>query len=323
MDHSGMKTPRLLLFARYKTIRDHARGPASAMFLGLSTAVQILSGGCRPESSPRAPASQPAPQRIISIAPDATEMIACLGQTQRLVGVCAFCVWPPEVRALPRIGGLYDASAEGLLKLQPDLIVLRGSNKAVEEVCADGRIRLFRDRTERFDDIYKTLDELAALLNCRDVAGKVRREMDGRLEKIARAVAGRPRPKVLMTLARRPDVLGEVMTGSRSTFINEIIRRAGGENVFAGMSIDYPRVSPEAVLAAGPEVIIEAMPETPASPTLQESLRQQWRKLGPIPAVASNRIFVLNDDNCLIPSPRIVDIIAKIARLLHPEAKFE
>jgi iron complex transport system substrate-binding protein len=288
-----------------------------AVVLGIA-----LQCGCRTES--RRPATtQPAPQRIISISPNATEMIAELGQVRRLVAVCSFCVRPPEVKNLPRIGGLFDANAETIVKLQPDLIILRGSNKAVEQASSVGGIRLFRDRTERFDDIYKTLDELAALLDCADQAVAVRRNMEHRLKQIEKAVAGRPRPRVLMTLARRPDALGEVMTGNKATFIHEIIVRAGGENAFADMSLDYPRIGPEAVLAARPEVIIEAMPETPPSPTLESSLREQWRKLGPIPAVQNNRVYVMTDENCLIPSPRIVDIIAKFARMLHPEATLD
>jgi iron complex transport system substrate-binding protein len=285
--------------------------------------VAAFAAACRSKPPDAGATTRPAAQRIISIAPDATEIIAALGQTRRLVAVCTFCVWPPEIKGLPRVGGLFDASAETILKLRPDLIILRGANKNVEQACAEGNIRLFRDRTERFDDIYKTLGELGDLLGSREQAVAVARDMDARLEKIARAVGGRPQPKVLMTLARRPDALGEVMTGSKTTFIHEIIVRAGGENAFADMSLDYPRIGPEAVLAARPEVIVEAMPESPPSPTLQENLRDQWRRLGPIPAVQSNRVYVLTDDHCLIPSPRIVDIIAKVARLLHPEAHID
>lgn len=305
-----------------KSVAPWSNGRASGL-AAASVLVAAFAAACRSKPPDAGATTRPAAQRIISIAPDATEIIAALGQTRRLVAVCTFCVWPPEIKGLPRVGGLFDASAETILKLRPDLIILRGANKNVEQACAEGNIRLFRDRTERFDDIYKTLGELGDLLGSREQAVAVARDMDARLEKIARAVGGRPQPKVLMTLARRPDALGEVMTGSKTTFIHEIIVRAGGENAFADMSLDYPRIGPEAVLAARPEVIVEAMPESPPSPTLQENLRDQWRRLGPIPAVQSNRVYVLTDDHCLIPSPRIVDIIAKVARLLHPEAHID
>ncbi|MEK6644391.1 MAG: helical backbone metal receptor [Planctomycetota bacterium] len=283
----------------------------------------LVVSACNP-STPAPPAtSQPVPTRIISIAPNATEIIASLGAAKRLVGVSSFCLWPPEIKTLPRIGGLFDASAEAILKLQPDLIVLRGTNRAVEQLSREGGIRLYRDHTERFDDIYRTADELAGILGCPEKSAEVRATMRKRLDEIGRAVAGKSRPRVLMTLARRPDALGEIMTGSKLTFINDLITYAGGENVFAEMSLDYPRVSPEAVLAAKPDVILEAMPETPESTELLRSVNEQWARVGPIPAVRNHRIHILHDENCLIPSPRIVEVIAKIARLLHPEADIE
>src|SRR2546428_622532 len=106
-----MHTPLQFLLKRCKVADQDARRLPSAVLLGFSAAVQAFAGGCHPESPQRSPTSQPVPRRIISIAPDATEMIASLGQTRRLIAVCAFCVWPPEIKALPRIGGLYDASA--------------------------------------------------------------------------------------------------------------------------------------------------------------------------------------------------------------------
>ncbi|MBI5764536.1 MAG: ABC transporter substrate-binding protein [Planctomycetes bacterium] len=290
--------------------------PLPAMVLAWTLAL----AGCNPAAPPTPAASQPIPTRIICIAPNATEMIGALGQADRLVGVSTFCLWPPEVKSLPRIGGLFDASAEAILKLKPDLIILRGANRGVEQICRDGNIRLYRDKTERFDDITRTLDELAAILGCPEKAREVRDTMNARLDTISRAVAGKPRPRVFITLARRPDSLGDLMTGSKLSFIHEVITRAGGENVFATMSMDYPRVSLEAILAAKPDVILEAMPETPESDSLLRSVREQWARVGPIPAVRSNRIHILHDENCLIPSPRIVDVIERIAHLLHPEA---
>jgi ABC-type Fe3+-hydroxamate transport system substrate-binding protein len=61
------------------------------------------------------------------------------------------------------------------------------------------------------------------------------------------------------------------------------------------------------------------MPEAQMSPALEERITELWRKLGPIPAVQNNRIRIVTNDNILIPSPRVVDTIAAMARLLHPE----
>ncbi|HUN80585.1 MAG TPA: helical backbone metal receptor [Phycisphaerae bacterium] len=277
------------------------------------------SPACKPAQESQASSNPAGYRRVVSVSPDATEIIGALGQADKLVAVSTFCLWPPEVKALPRVGGLFDANAEAILNLRPDLIILRGSNNSVERLAQDRHITLFRDQTERFRDIYSTIENLSGLLDCRTRGLEVRQEMEASLRKIRESVGSYPRPKVLMTLARRPDTLGDIMTANRNTFVHEMIVAAGGENAFAGLSMDYPRLSAEAILAARPDVIIEAMPENPQSSETQA--RALWSKLGPIPAVENQRVHILTDENCLIPSPRIVKVVAKIAHLLHPEAR--
>lgn len=283
--------------------------------------VVLALSGCRPAAPPT---SRPAtPERIITLAPNATEIIGSLGQTRRLVGVSDFCIWPPEVRSLPRIGGLFDPKLEEILRLRPDLVILRGRNQSVEQLCADNGIQVMLDRTESFADIYRTLHDLGKLLACEPAAADVERDMKHRLDAIAKAVSGKPRPRVFMTLARNPDSLSSIMTGTRGTFIDEMINLAGGENVFANLAMAYPTVSTESILLARPDVIIDAMPEEKMTPEKESRIREDWKSLGPTPAARDGRIHILSDENCYIPSPRIVEVIAKLARLVHPEAQID
>ena len=281
--------------------------------------------GCRDKPAPSSAASsQPTPQRIIAFAPSSTEIIAALGAADRLVAVGTFCTYPPEVARLPKVGGLVDPDLEGLLRLQPDLIIVRGTSKEVEQLCETNQIRIFRDPIEKLDDLYQTIESLGRLLDRRDAADKLADRIRRRLGRIAVAVAPQRRPRVFITVSRRdPDALTGLLTASNRTFVGEMVRLAGGENVFAELAIDYPEVSPEAILAARPEVIIEAMPETQMSPALEQRISDVWRRLGPIPAVQNNRIRVVTDDNILIPSPRVVDTVAALARLLHPEVDID
>ncbi|QOJ03151.1 MAG: ABC transporter substrate-binding protein [Planctomycetia bacterium] len=262
-------------------------------------------------------------RRIISISPDATEMIGALGAADRLVAVSSFCIDPPQVMKLPRIGGLFDVNLELVLRLQPDLIVLRGDHRAVQELCERNRIPIYRDRTNTFDDIFQTLGDLGELLDATDRAEQIAAAMHERLAKIESALAPLPRPRVFVTLSRNPDTLAAVMTAGQNTFVDEIIRRAGGINVFADASLDYPQVSPEAVLAARPDVIIECMPEVAITDALRDKVVKTWRPLAQLPAVASGRIHLLDLPHALIPSHRVVDTVAAVARILHPEAKLD
>lgn len=277
--------------------------------------------GCRPAPSTTQPASARArvPERIISIAPNATEIIVGLGETRRLVAVTTFCLLPPDAGNLPRVGGLFDPDLETIIRLRPDLIILRGRNEGVERLCAERGFRLYHDPTERLDDIFRTIRELGEILGRRSEADVLARHLRQRLDRIASAVASRPRPRVFVTIARNPDSLANVLTAGRATFVHDMIDLAGGENVFADLAMDYPQISPEAILAARPDVIIEAMPEREPSDALQQDVLRLWRGLGPVPAVRQGRVYVLTDDHALIPSPRVADIITRIARWLHPE----
>jgi ABC-type Fe3+-hydroxamate transport system substrate-binding protein len=98
-----------------------------------------------------------------------------------------------------------------------------------------------------------------------------------------------------------------------------MLELAGGQNVFGDIEMAYPQVSAEAIIARRPEVIIELMPETEITPKEEVELRAQWKQLGTIPATEHGRIYLISDDHCLIPSPRYVEIIDKVSRLLHPE----
>lgn len=298
-----------------------ARGRAN--MIHIMVAFMMMTGmGCEKESPSKA-TPRGAAERIISISPNSTEIIASLGAADRLVAVSNFCVWPESIKSLPRIGGLFDVNLEALLTLRPDLVVLRGRQKAVEDLCAANGITLFQDRTENLEDIYTTLHDLGEILGAGDKAIEVETNMRHRLDGIAHAVSGRARPRVLITIARNTDSISSVMTGAKGTFVDDMIHAAGGENVFSDSAIAYPSISPESILVAQPDVIIEAMPETKMTRELEKKLLAQWREFGGLPAVKNHRVHIMTDDNATIPSPRIVDVIAKLAKWLHPEAELD
>lgn len=319
-DNRGVMTRSISSKIRPLLRRFVTRGARNIAHVSI---IWVMAASACEKQPAREVTTRPVARRIISISPNSTEIIASLGAADRLVAVSNFCVWPDSIKDLPRIGGLFDVNLEAMLTLRPDLVVLRGRQKAVEDLCAANGITLFEDKTETLEDIYKTLGELGDLLDAREKAIEVEREMRDRLDRIARAVAGRTRPRVLITIARNTDSISSVMTGARGTFVDDMIRAAGGENVFADSAIAYPTISPEAILVAQPDVIIEAMPELELTKELERKLLAQWQAFGGIPAAKNNRVHILCDENATIPSPRIVDVIARLARLLHPEAKFD
>ena len=289
---------------------------------GLSGFAALMSA-CAPAPAPQATTSQPTPQRIVTIAPNAAEIVAALGAEDRLVGVSEFCIYPPSLAALPRVGGLFNPDLESILRLNPDLLIIRGSAPEVERLCQDAGIRLYHDPTEGLEDIFTAIAELGEILDRETAAGALALEMRGRIAVITRAVKDKPRPRVFFSIARDPTSLARVSSAGADTFVDSLITLAGGENIFHDLEIAYPEVSLEDILTAQPDVIIEAMPEKEATSALKRQVIQQWRALGVMPAVRNGRVYILTDPNLLIPSPRVVDSIARLAGVLHPEVKLD
>ncbi len=265
------------------------------------------------------PPVAPAAQRIIAIAPNSAEVICALGACDRIVGVSKFCVYPPELLQRPKVGGFSDPDLERIAALRPDLLVVRGRNDALERLCVSLNIPIHRDETDTLAGIEDCLRDLGGKLGLAEQAEVRIAEFRTRVRSIQRRVSGRPRPRVMLTISRTPDRLANILTSGRGTFLDEMLEIAGGKNVFGDLDMAYPQVSPEAILAKQPDVILELMPETQIIPELEAQMRGQWSELGSLPAVVKGRVHFLTDDNGLIPSPRYVEFIDKVSRLLHPE----
>ena len=266
------------------------------------------------------PKKEAPPRRIVTIAPNAAEMIHMLGAGDRVVGVSKFCAYPSDLLSRPRVGGLFDPDLERIIALRPDLIVLRGRCPTLEELCEQQGIAVYRDRTESLTDMLRTIRELGALLNHADRANEIVRSFEAELSRIRKRVAGRSRPRVLVTASRRPGELASIMTFNRNTFIHEMIEIAGGENVFADHDMNYPTISLEAVLARNVAYIIELMPAEKNPDTLESRVRAEWSRFDAIPAVAGGQVHVITDDASVIPSPRCAKVIEKLSLILHPES---
>lgn len=280
--------------------------------------------GCDAKPSPKSSPTSVAPKRIVTIAPNSAEIIAALGEADRLVGVSRYCKYPPELETRERVGGLIDPDLETILKLKPDLVVIRGRIPEVERLCEANKIRLHRDPTQTFDDIYTSISQLGDILDKQAEAKQLIHHMRQQIEKIAAAVSKRPRPRVLFTTERNPDSLDRVITMGKNTFVDMIISKAGGRNIFGDNEAPYPEVSLESILLKKPDVIIEVMPEIEKlTDPIRWKIIRQWRSLGAMPATRKNRVYIINDNDLIIPSPRVVESVARLARLLHPEVRFD
>jgi iron complex transport system substrate-binding protein len=269
--------------------------------------------------------SQPAvstPRRIISLAPNVTEVLFALGLGDRVVGVTRFCDYPPEVAAIPKVGGYMDPSYESIVALRPDLTILLTSHRDVRRELEKLHIRTMTTPHETIADIRVSIQLIGGVCGVPDRAAAMIGELDRRMSAVRAAVAGRPRPRVLICLER--DVTTGQLSGlymaGRHTFYDEILEAAGGTNASTNEVVTYPEMSAEGVVNVDPEIIVDLTSRKVSGGQPQVAITRQWDRLATVTAVRTRRVYAIVGDYALRPGPRYAQFIEELARLLHPEA---
>lgn len=316
----GWRLTRLAGTAWFGRRRDG--GPRKSLVL-LSPLLAVAFRGTALAAEPAGATSPTGPRRIVTISPNAAEIICALGCCDRIVGVDKFCVFPDELRDRARVGGLFDPDLERIVALKPDLIVLRGRSESVTRLASDLGARLLEDRTERLDDIAGTVRQLGGLLGREAEAERLVDEFNERLRKVRERVDGRPTVRVFVAVSRRSDEWGQILTTGRGTFIDDVVRVAGGTNIFEGVDAPWPEVTLEGAVARRPQVVIELVPEARLADPDRESLRAAWQSALRIGGDATVRVAAIDDDHALIPSPRYVEIVERLAKILHSEIELD
>jgi iron complex transport system substrate-binding protein len=208
-----------------------------------------------------------------------------------------------------------------IVALQPDFLILRGGGEAshpLRRLAEERNIRIYDDAVETLDELYKTIGDLGQLLDRREQAERMIRQIHDELATVRDSRQGRPRPRVLFTLGG-PVGLSSIFTVGRDTFVNELIELVGGENIFGGHATRYPNVSLEEVVGRNPQVIIESMPGEPIDDARRKELWQRWESLDQIEAVRTGRVYFVSEEYLTVPSQRVTLSAGKLAELIHAE----
>jgi len=270
----------------------------------------------RPTAQPNA-----RPQRIISLVPAVTEMLYAIGAGPRVVAVSSYDYYPPDVRTLPRVGALLDPNVERILSLKPDLVVVYGTQSELKQQLVKAGISVFDYRHAGLPDVTATIRALGERSGDGQRARELAAAIDRGLDDIRARVEGRPRPRTLLVFGRERLTLRGIYASGGTGFIDDMLRVAGGTNVFADIKTPSVQASSEQILAARPDVILETRAANSAFPSGDRQAEMQaWQPLASVPAVRAGRIFFLFDDRIVIPGPRVVEGTLLIARTLHPEA---
>lgn len=257
--------------------------------------------------------------RIVSLVPALTEMLFAIGAGPQVVGVGSFDTFPPEIKALPRVGALLDPDTERILSLRPTLVVTYGSQTDLHKQLARAGIKSYVYRHNGISTILQTMRELGGVTGQRAQADRVVRDLQARLDAIRAKVRGRERPKVLLVIGRQPKTLREIYVSGGKGFLHEMLEIAGGRNTFADVVRESVQPSHETLIARAPEVIVELQVEGMFQTSDAED-RSVWAVLASLPAVRNRRVHVLTGQYLVVPGPRFAQATETLARTLHPEA---
>lgn len=248
------------------------------------------------------------PRRIVSGTPAVTEILFALGLEERVVGVTTNCNYPPAVRHKERIGG-FSLNLERIAALKPDLVVLQEELQGREI-----------SRLKKFGLPVQTVkagtiaDLLVSIVDLGKVTGQ-ERQANLLVSRLNAQLKGQPvsfnqiverRPKVLVLVGYQP-----LVVGGGGSFIDEIIRYAGAENIAGRSRTAYPHYSFEELLRIDPEYLVIPRGLVPLS-ELQSDGR--WKKLA---AVRYDKVLFIDPDVISRPGPRVGEAVERISRFVY------
>jgi iron complex transport system substrate-binding protein len=257
------------------------------------------------------------PHRIISLAPNITEIIFALGQGDRLVGVTRYCDEPAAARKIEKIGGFTDPNLEKIIALKPDLIlsVKNGMNRPTVQRLEQMGLRLVVIEDYTLDQIHQGITTIGRELACPEKARTLVASMSQAVEQVRQKTQAVTRRRVAVVLARSPYILA----GS-GTYPDELVNIAGGQNIVIASNARYPRYTLEKILADQPEVIIDISSDQAGQPTANLATPFAfWSKWTTVPAVKERRVYRLSSDALTVPGPRIIQVLYELASKIHPE----
>ncbi|TSA54077.1 MAG: cobalamin-binding protein [Dehalococcoidia bacterium] len=257
------------------------------------------------------------PQRIISLAPSNTEILFALGLDDRIIGVTDYCDYPDAAKRKTRVAGYSTPDLEKLVSLQPDLVVAESiQEKTVLPALERLGMTVYVTEATTIDTILNDISILGKITGKTAKASRVLDTMNSKINSIVsktQNLSSAQRLKVLYVNWHDP-----IWTMGRNTYIDDVIIKAGGINIYAADFEKSRAVSLESVVAKNPQVIfISGMGTT--GDVVYKGIKDEVR-LYTVDAALNNRIYKISDANLIErPGPRIVDGLVEVARMIHPE----
>jgi iron complex transport system substrate-binding protein len=262
------------------------------------------------------PLPERTPERIVSMAPNVTEILFALGLGDRVAGVTRFCDYPPEARSIRRIGGLVDPNIEVIQSLDPGLVIAFRGNplRLVDRIRKLGLPVFVLDIGQGLEALFPLIAKIGRVTRTEGRAGELIGGLKRRLESVDAAISEVVmRPKVFVLLYGQG-----LWTCGGESYVDDLIRRAGGTNVASSLPKKWVLYKREQILEDDPDVIFILARSRKDFATGRDWLLRKAR-VESVAAVRSGKVFELDENAASRFGPRLVDVLDRMVRLLHPE----
>ncbi len=250
--------------------------------------------------------------KVVSLAPNVTEILYELGLGDRVAAVSAYCNYPPEVVEKPKIGGMSNPSLEAIVALKPDMVVLTddGNPRIIAERLIQLKIPVHVFRAKRLADLPDAIRALGAALGAKDRADQSARKIERAINQHNETFYhGPPKPKHKVLFVLQPEPL---MVAGPGTAIDDVLTLLGLENIAADAPTAYPRFSLEEVIRRKPDVLFVVR----SRDGMGDRTAPLLERLKHLEAVRRGRVCYVSDP-LLRMGPRLIQGIDEIARHLE------
>ncbi len=254
--------------------------------------------------------------RIVSLAPNLTEILFALGLEKEIVRVTLYSDYPPAAATKPKAGTFWQPNIESIIAAKPDLIVTLGfeQQKNLAERLKRINYNCLTVNIEKIKDLFEAIETIGTAAGKQLEANELVTNIRNKLDELSALIGTKAKVRVLWVVQREP-----LRVAGRDTFVNEMIELAGGENAIGPTLHKYPPIGAEQVIACGADVIIEPSMHQKDLAAQQNKALQYWSKFENLPAVANKRIYIIPGDMVSRLSPRLYEGIETIAGCLRPE----
>lgn len=258
------------------------------------------------------------PERIVSLAPNVTEMLFALGLGERVVGVSENCNYPPEAKRKPKVGGYARPSAERILSVRPDLVIAsRGNPPEVLRQLERAGVAVYGADPQTIDQVIALARRLGRLTGEAQAGRSLASDLGQRVKRIRARTSRIPedqRPQVVLIVSDEP-----LFVAGSETFLDDLITSAGGRNAAADYR-GFSKLSQEAAATLTPDVIITTVGKVDADgEVIRVPGAFDHRRVAARPP--PYRVCAVDEDVVSRPGPRVPEALERIEKLLHPREK--